>query len=436
LGIIGLALEGWEHVAARIERADGPIAWCWLATPRQDGSWQPALLTVRGATHATSAIYRYSNRVILSCEQLAPVVAAERFRTGRLYGDLNLAAEHLAVTPSASTSLPMWITTERDYAYYMAPPSEWPTFHWTAPLPSDGLPLPGMTDALYGTADSPYFPSLRVALASLAYGLPLSQVNTNFNPQVFVRLPDLRARVTATATEEGVIAVTVAEGKAGGCADCLLHAIWRRGSDDVDWERHDTKIETPQRVVVNTRGIPADFWVLLTDGIGTAIDRAGWSSDTGLRPEASGPLSARVERWSSEGEHDQLEYKEKLVDTDTKLSFAETIAAFANGTGGVILVGVTDRGEIVGFDPPKFSDMVTNIIRDRVDDPVTPTIERADVAGKPVWVISVDRQPAESKPFRCNDKVMVRVNGTTRAAKTAEIRWISNTTQPQSRSPF
>jgi len=290
-----------------------------------------------------------------------------------------------------------------------------------------------MIDALYGNDNAPYFPTLQVALASLVYGVPPSQLLTNLNPQVLVRLPDLRARLTARATEEGIVEVSVVEGKRGGCRGTTLQATWRLRSHDVEWQRHKEQIEHPGIRPIDTRGIPSDFWVLLTDEAGVALDRAGWSADAGPI-ELSGPLSARVERWSSEGEHDRLEYKEKLFDAETKLSFAETVAAFANGTGGVILIGVTDGGEIKGFDPPKASDMITNIIRDRVEDPITPSVERAEVAGHAVWVVTVDQQPAEAKPFRCNDRVMVRANGTTRLAKTAEIRWLAAQTSTRSRN--
>ena len=61
-------------------------------------------------------------------------------------------------------------------------------------------------------------------------------------------------------------------------------------------------------------------------------------------------------RWLGEGEHGQLEYKQTLKEEKTRVSFAETVAAFANGAGGVVLIGVDDEGRPVGYSVPKAKD--------------------------------------------------------------------------------
>src|SRR6266516_3221456 len=132
------------------------------------------------------------------------------------------------------------------------------------------------------------------------------------------------------------------------------------------------------------------------------------SVDTGLQPEVTGPLSARVERWVAEGEHYRLEYKEKLVDDSTKRRFADTVAAFANGSGGVVLIGVSNDQEVIGFDPPQLRDRIVDIIRNQVEDSVDLGIQRVELNDKAVWVVTVDPQPEEDKPFRSRGRVMVR----------------------------
>lgn len=146
----------------------------------------------------------------------------------------------------------------------------------------------------------------------------------------------------------------------------------------------------------------------------------------GVVPENLGSLEARVERLVTEGEGEQLEYKRRLGDAKVNLSFAETVAAFANGVGGLILVGVGDDSELVGFDPPNAKDMITDIVRNHVVDPVAVTPERVSIQGKPVWVVTVPAQADEAKPFRCSDKVMVRAGGTTRVASTSELRRLAS----------
>jgi predicted HTH transcriptional regulator len=103
-------------------------------------------------------------------------------------------------------------------------------------------------------------------------------------------------------------------------------------------------------------------------------------------------------------------------------SFAETVAAFANGAGGVILVGVTDDSKVMGFDPVKMRDQIVDIVRTYVSDPVAVQVERVVANRKPVWVVTVPAQPETAKPFRCNGRVMVRALGTTRVATTSEHR--------------
>ena len=50
------------------------------------------------------------------------------------------------------------------------------------------------------------------------------------------------------------------------------------------------------------------------------------------------------------GEGWNIEFKE-ILPKPSKL--AQTIVAFANHQGGTILIGVSDRGDIVGFEPSK-----------------------------------------------------------------------------------
>jgi hypothetical protein len=54
------------------------------------------------------------------------------------------------------------------------------------------------------------------------------------------------------------------------------------------------------------------MWFLLSDREGNVVDRRGWSTDAGSKPEDLGPLGIRIERLLTEGEHYRLEYKQEL----------------------------------------------------------------------------------------------------------------------------
>ena len=87
-----------------------------------------------------------------------------------------------------------------------------------------------------------------------------------------------------------------------------------------------------------------------------------------------------------------LEYKEGFPS-----SFARDLAAFANSSGGKILLGVRDNGTVVGIrDSNKLRAQIQDMARN-CDPPVKVLVE---VVGK-VMVITV--RESESKPVQCRE---------------------------------
>jgi predicted HTH transcriptional regulator len=163
--------------------------------------------------------------------------------------------------------------------------------------------------------------------------------------------------------------------------------------------------------------------VALVDPEGAIRDWRGWSEGFAPPADEASPLPVRVQRWLSEGEHLQLEYKQALGASKVNLSFAETVAAFANSIfGGTILIGVTDEATIVGYGEAKTKDQITSIIRDTLVESVDVLIEETEVQGHPIQVVSVPPGDPQAKPYRASGRVMIRAGGTTREATTWEIR--------------
>ncbi len=409
MGIITLPAEDWGRVAERIRNADGPIAWCWAAA-HAGADWKFALLTVRGATRVARNFLTYPN-LMISTQELSPAAAAKRFATGTT-GPLPAVKGGMHFTPLQGLTNPFWMTTEPEHRYRLALP-DWPHYYVNSnPGPMSNLYV-GMDDPLLGGSQFPYYPSVRAALAELVYGVSPAELQGAFNPEILVRLPDLRAKIEGVAFKEGTVQVTVAEGKASGVAGCSLRAAWRLEQGQIVWTMRDLRIKKPGTVTFETGDVPAEMSIVLVDASDALIDRYRWSEALGQRPELLGPLSARLARWVTEGEHEQLEYKQELGQEKVNHSFADTVTAFANGGGGIVLIGVTDDMTVVGWDRGNAKDQIVDIIRNRTTGPIDIDVEKTSYDGKPVWVVTVPPGDPELRPYRCAGRVMIRTHGST-----------------------
>ncbi len=102
------------------------------------------------------------------------------------------------------------------------------------------------------------------------------------------------------------------------------------------------------------------------------------------------PLALDHDQFQQEfpGESDYIEFKNGI----SREPLQETVVAFSNADGGVILIGVSDKGEVVGRDlDAGATDAIHQVMRD-VHDPGRYTLHRAAVDGRSIIVISVARR--------------------------------------------
>ena len=149
---------------------------------------------------------------------------------------------------------------------------------------------------------------------------------------------------------------------------------------------------------------------------------------SGVQP---GNLAAHIEQLLLQGENEWLEYKVKIPDHEDK--FLKTVAAFANGSGGIILVGVTDDGKVEGIqgDLTKLNDGIVNRIRNRITPQPTFQLQSCEVQHR--QVIGVFIQEGQESPYGLNTKppsIYVRRHGTTFDATPGEIRALGAKNQP------
>ena len=127
------------------------------------------------------------------------------------------------------------------------------------------------------------------------------------------------------------------------------------------------------------------------------------------------------------GESKNVEFKENLPEKSIK--YMKSVIAFANGTGGKIIFGITDKTrEVVGFDKEdvfKKMDAIANAVSDSCEPAIIPDISLQTIDGKTVIVAEIfegRQRPYYIKALGREGGVYVRVAGTTRLADEYMVR--------------
>lgn len=131
----------------------------------------------------------------------------------------------------------------------------------------------------------------------------------------------------------------------------------------------------------------------------------------------------------AEGEGRRLEFKRGLPRAER---VARTLCAFANTNGGILLVGVTDRGALLGVPHPRaVADALRAAGREALDPPLEVQIAFVDLeepAGARVVCCSVPLSPARPHRLQRADgesETVVRVGSSNRAALGETLRAIA-----------
>ncbi len=126
-------------------------------------------------------------------------------------------------------------------------------------------------------------------------------------------------------------------------------------------------------------------------------------------------MSQTIREMIALGESEDLEFKASFGK-----EVIESLAAFANHKGGVVLVGVEDSGKIVGvtFGPETVQAWV-NQVKQSTMPSIIPDVELATLDGKQVVVIRVGEFPV--KPVACRDRYFKRVANSNHRLSLTEI---------------
>ena len=115
------------------------------------------------------------------------------------------------------------------------------------------------------------------------------------------------------------------------------------------------------------------------------------------------------------GESETLEFKEKFDERTV-----ESAVAFANAKGGMILIGVSNKGIITGVDIGKETLVKwANQISDKTEPQLIPEIEMFEFDGKQVVAVKVPEYPI--KPVSVRGRCFKRVNNSNRSMNSQEV---------------
>jgi hypothetical protein len=276
----------------------------------------------------------------------------------------------------------------------------------------------------------PFYPSLAAAIAEEIFCVAPERLRLGQHAPISVRSTDRRGRIAGLEVGDLGVRFTVEEGEPEWLSGFSLRVAWRDQPGARAWSRTDRDLVEPGEIDLATVGVPSELVAALVDPEGFEVDRRSWDERFDAPKPEPESLEVLVARWLGEGEHSQLEYKQTLSEEKARISLAETAAAFANGSGGVVLVGVDDSGAAIGYAPAKVSDQVTNIIAHRVDEPPDFTVEEVNVDGKPLVVVRVAPSAPQRRPHQVSGRVMVRALATTRPASPGQVREMTSTGEP------
>jgi len=244
---------------------------------------------------------------------------------------------------------------------------------------------------------------------------------------VVIRVAHPEAWISAVEADSNAITVMLngdqCEGTQltiGGSTGILINELMERNG------AHRFELKDPNfdnLWLVLSRG---DSWVDWHDNRGSS--RSTTWSVSGVQPAN---LAANMDHLRLQGENDQLEYKARVPDKQDK--FLKTVAAFANGSGGIVLVGIADDGSVEGIneDANKYMDAIVNSIRNRIVPQPICELEKCVVDNR--HVVAVFVKEGDEPPYGLNDKppsIYVRRHGTTFDATPGEIRALGAKNQP------
>jgi len=280
----------------------------------------------------------------------------------------------------------------------------------------------------------PFYPNLQTAILRLVYEVTdVEQFqNSSVSPAVIVRIADTAAWLGQIKLSPTAITMTVSGTRVAGAQVTIS------GSSDVQFQHHmpaPGPVECPL-----PNGVPSPLWIVLSrDNQWLDYYHRDERWPIANQPQANVTIEAgdpaiEIAALIAQGEGMTTEFKSEVPNNRDQM--LKTIAAFANGAGGVMLLGVKDKtGELVGVSGNP--DDITQMIRNTVFPDPVPHIDEVEVEGRRILAVYVRK--GASPPYglhATNTHYYVRRGATTFPARPEELHAIVLASQPRIPGPF
>jgi hypothetical protein len=338
--------------------ANEPSIWVRFGAVRDDANcWHARTVELTGGDAPPSweeSVWEYPDALFATLK-LSGGGTTQFLREQALrYGDYEL-------------ELPPTLTTvqwERRQSWSRAPfeTLEWPSVEATISISMGAVNTPWGHQVSAGGA--PSFVTFDAAAAAF-FGIELQSTNMPVVQGVVFRCQDLRGRIDGVRVRKETLDVVV-DGNDLGELEVEL-AGDTPGRSQLTEKKNGVATEPVHFELAN--GLPSGAWVLLRKG-SEWIDRRFLSVPYATGQQAGVEIvieaGTKLEVLVAGRERQYVEFKRQVPSADeSKRKVMKTVSAFANGSGGSILIGVDDDRNLLGIDPrevERLRDQVTQMI--------------------------------------------------------------------------
>ncbi len=266
--------------------------------------------------------------------------------------------------------------------------------------------------------DKPYYPDGRYAIQSI-FGKYFR--NAAYDGQILIVLPDYTAKIEEINISSKETSIKISAGKID--RQSLIGKLFCKG-DQNSLSKDILFLDNDQQVIqVGFMPIFMHFY-LLNRETGEVIDKRlipiqslGQTVPKGITIEIA---EEDIHQYLKQGENERTEFKRELGKDLEIDEFIESIVAFANSFGGVILVGVDDRANVKGIDDNHIQDKISDYLSSRCEPPIKPQMTFGKVDNKTVLIVHVEQ--GNNKPYLLRGKgIYVRAGATDRLASRIEL---------------